>query len=182
MFLGMSWGRRIVSEGASGAGVEHGGQGGPVAGRAVELAARVLLLVAGAAADHGDGQHEAQQDEQQHHRHDDGDEHDGGVVQATAVTDVDLAVCPAEGGWASAGVCGGGDRLAGAAVLTRRVVARRGHYGEKGNETLSVGARLVLRRKLSGLNTTVLTFNSCTKCVGSPDIIHDRTPDCYPVS
>ena len=28
----------------------------------------------------------------------------------------------------------------------------------------------------------VATFNSCTKCVGSsPDIIHDRTPDCYPV-
>ena len=25
---------------------------------------------------------------------------------------------------------------------------------------------------------TVPTFNSCTKCVGSRDIIHDRTPDC----
>ena len=24
---------------------------------------------------------------------------------------------------------------------------------------------------------TVLTFNSCTKCVGSPEIIHDRMPD-----
>ena len=26
---------------------------------------------------------------------------------------------------------------------------------------------------------TVPTFNSCTKCVGSPGMIHDRTPDCY---
>ena len=26
--------------------------------------------------------------------------------------------------------------------------------------------------------TTVPTFNSCTKCVGSPGRIHDRTPDC----
>ena len=158
----MSWGGRVVSEGASGAGVEHGGQGGPEAGRAVELAAWVLLLVAGAAADHGDGQQEAQQDEQQHHRYDDGDEHDGGVVHATAVTDVDLAVRPAEGGRAGAGVHGGGDRLAGATILTGRVVAWRGHYEEKGNATLSVGARLVLRRKLSGLNTTVPTINSCT--------------------
>ena len=30
--------------------------------------------------------------------------------------------------------------------------------------------------------STVLTFNSCTKCVGSPGIIHDYTPDCQPVS
>ena len=25
----------------------------------------------------------------------------------------------------------------------------------------------------------VQTFNSCTKCVGSAGIIHDRTPDCH---
>ena len=30
--------------------------------------------------------------------------------------------------------------------------------------------------------TTVLTLNSCTKGVGSLGIIHDRTPDCHPVS
>ena len=29
---------------------------------------------------------------------------------------------------------------------------------------------------------TMQTFNSCTKCVGSPGIIHDRTPDCHPIS
>ena len=28
---------------------------------------------------------------------------------------------------------------------------------------------------------TVTTFNSCTKCVGSQSIIHDRTSDCNPV-
>ena len=28
---------------------------------------------------------------------------------------------------------------------------------------------------------TVPTFNFCTICVGSPDIIHDHTPDCNPV-
>ena len=28
---------------------------------------------------------------------------------------------------------------------------------------------------------TVPTFNSCTKCAGSPGIIHDRTPDCNPL-
>ena len=28
---------------------------------------------------------------------------------------------------------------------------------------------------------TVPTFNSCTKCVGSPRIIHDCTSDCHPV-
>ena len=28
----------------------------------------------------------------------------------------------------------------------------------------------------------VPTFNSCTKCVGSLDIKHDRTPDCHTVS
>ena len=27
---------------------------------------------------------------------------------------------------------------------------------------------------------TVQTFNSCTKCVDSPSIIHNRTPDCKP--
>ena len=27
---------------------------------------------------------------------------------------------------------------------------------------------------------TVPTLNSCTKCVGSPGIIHDRTTDCQP--
>ena len=27
----------------------------------------------------------------------------------------------------------------------------------------------------------VLTFNSCTKCVGSPDRMHNRTPDFHPV-
>ena len=26
------------------------------------------------------------------------------------------------------------------------------------------------------------TFNSCTKCVGSPGKIHDHMPDCHPVS
>ena len=29
---------------------------------------------------------------------------------------------------------------------------------------------------------TVPTFNSCTECVDSPSRIHDRTPDCHPVS
>ena len=33
-----------------------------------------------------------------------------------------------------------------------------------------------------GISLTVPTFNSCTKCVGSPGIIHDRTPDYHPVS
>ena len=28
----------------------------------------------------------------------------------------------------------------------------------------------------------VPTFNSCTKCVASIGIIHDRTPDCHSVS
>ena len=30
--------------------------------------------------------------------------------------------------------------------------------------------------------STVPTFNSCTKCVGSPGILHNRTPDWHPVS
>ena len=29
---------------------------------------------------------------------------------------------------------------------------------------------------------SVLTFNSCTKCVGSPSIMYDRWSDCHPVS
>ena len=29
---------------------------------------------------------------------------------------------------------------------------------------------------------TVPAFNFCTKCMGIPDITHDRTPDCHPVS
>ena len=29
---------------------------------------------------------------------------------------------------------------------------------------------------------TVPAFNSCTKCWDSPCIIHNRTPDCHPVS
>ena len=29
--------------------------------------------------------------------------------------------------------------------------------------------------------STVPTFNSCTKCVGIPGIMNDRTPDCHPV-
>ena len=29
---------------------------------------------------------------------------------------------------------------------------------------------------------TMPTFNSCTKCVGSPGIIHDSTLNCHPVS
>ena len=29
---------------------------------------------------------------------------------------------------------------------------------------------------------TVLTFNFCTRCLGSPCITHDRTLDCHPVS
>ena len=32
------------------------------------------------------------------------------------------------------------------------------------------------------LKRTVPTFNSCTKCMGSPCIIHDRVCDCRPVS
>ena len=28
--------------------------------------------------------------------------------------------------------------------------------------------------------TTVLAFNNCTRCVGSPGIKHDCTPDCHP--
>ena len=31
-------------------------------------------------------------------------------------------------------------------------------------------------------SSTVPTFNSCTKCVGSPGIIHNRTSDWHPVS
>ena len=31
------------------------------------------------------------------------------------------------------------------------------------------------------VHCTVLTLNSCTKCVGSPGMIPDRTPDCHPV-
>ena len=27
---------------------------------------------------------------------------------------------------------------------------------------------------------TVPTFNSCTKCVGNPGILHDRTPNWHP--
>ena len=29
---------------------------------------------------------------------------------------------------------------------------------------------------------TVPPSNSCTKCLGSPDIIHDRNPDCHTFS
>ena len=29
--------------------------------------------------------------------------------------------------------------------------------------------------------STVLTFNSCTKCVGRPGVIHDCTPDSHGV-
>ena len=29
---------------------------------------------------------------------------------------------------------------------------------------------------------TVPTFNSGTKCVGSPGIMNDRMPDCYPAA
>ena len=32
------------------------------------------------------------------------------------------------------------------------------------------------------LQSTVPTFNSCNKCVGSPGIIHDCSPDYHPVS
>ena len=32
------------------------------------------------------------------------------------------------------------------------------------------------------LSGTVPTFNSCTKCVGSRGLIHDRTPNCQPGS
>ena len=32
------------------------------------------------------------------------------------------------------------------------------------------------------LSITVPTFNSCTKCVGSPGMINDRTSDCHPGS
>ena len=38
------------------------------------------------------------------------------------------------------------------------------------------------RRLCTLYGTTVLTLNSCTKGVGSLGIIHDRTPDCHPVS
>ena len=30
--------------------------------------------------------------------------------------------------------------------------------------------------------STVPTFDSCTECLGSPCLIHDRTPDCHPVT
>ena len=32
------------------------------------------------------------------------------------------------------------------------------------------------------MDTTVPIFNSCTKCLGSPGIIHNRTPDCHSIS
>ena len=32
------------------------------------------------------------------------------------------------------------------------------------------------------IQCTVPTFNSCTKCSGSPGILHDRTPDCHTFS
>ena len=32
---------------------------------------------------------------------------------------------------------------------------------------------------MQGPHFTVLTFNSCTKCLGKPGMIHDRTPDCH---
>ena len=35
---------------------------------------------------------------------------------------------------------------------------------------------------LSVYLSTVMTLNSCTKCVGSTGRIHDCTPDCHPVS
>ena len=35
---------------------------------------------------------------------------------------------------------------------------------------------------LPGILLTVPTFNSCSKCLGNPGIIHDRTPDCHRVS
>ena len=41
-------------------------------------------------------------------------------------------------------------------------------------ETLAYGSRLRV--------PTVPTFNSCTKCVGSPGIIHDRMPQLSPGS
>ena len=31
-------------------------------------------------------------------------------------------------------------------------------------------------------HSTMPTLNSCTKCVGSPGIIHDWTPDCHRLS
>ena len=37
------------------------------------------------------------------------------------------------------------------------------------------------RNMKTGLKSAVPTFNSCTKCADSPDIIHDRTSDCHPV-
>ena len=41
----------------------------------------------------------------------------------------------------------------------------------------------LIRRKFPNHEwTTVPTFNSCTKCVGWPGIIHDRTPDFHQVS
>ena len=39
-----------------------------------------------------------------------------------------------------------------------------------------------MRLATSEKQCTVLTFNSCTKCVGMPGIKHDRTPGCHPVS
>ena len=38
-----------------------------------------------------------------------------------------------------------------------------------------------LRQRKQWACYTVTIFNFCTKCMGIPDIIHDRTPDCHPV-
>ena len=44
------------------------------------------------------------------------------------------------------------------------------------NAVMSAKKHLSLLKSLG----TVLTFNSCTKCVGSPGNIHSSTPDCHP--
>ena len=36
--------------------------------------------------------------------------------------------------------------------------------------------------KMAAYEATVPAFNSSTKCVGSSGILHDRTPDCNPIS
>ena len=42
-----------------------------------------------------------------------------------------------------------------------------------------VGSNILV---FSNTYTTVPTFNSCTKCMGSLGIIHDLMPNCHPVS
>ena len=65
-------------------------------------------------------------------------------------------------------------------ILTFHVGRTNGqisHFMIKGITWLDQQAARMSPRRTRG---TLLTFNSCTKSVGSPCIIHDRTPKCHP--